>query len=463
MKELTRRRFLQTSSLATMGLLSSGRLFGHTDSLFTRQVGTKEIGFGPLVPDPEGNLNLPQGFSYKIISRWQETMSDGFLVPGNADGMAAFPGPDGLTTILRNHEVWPGYPPSRGAFGPLNDRLGRVRRSQLYDRGRSGMVCYGGVTTMIYDTQAQELKKQYLSLAGTLGNCSGGATPWGTWISCEEEFQDAGFVYARHHGYAFEVEVRTKQGIQRPRPLKALGRFIHEGVAVLPEKNVIYQTEDQSDSMFYRFLPEIPGDLTNGKLQCLALVGKPGFDTRNWREQKLLEGEKVPVEWIDLENADTKKNDLRLQGFQKGGARFANAEGIAYGGGAVYFGCTFGGPNKAGQVWRYFPSPHEGTDQEKQEPAQLELFLEPNNKRLLYNPDQMTISPWGDLFICEDNPQRQFLWGITICGQFYLFAMNVKDDSELAGVCFSPDRTTMFLNMQNIGLTFATTGPWITG
>ncbi len=350
-----------------MGLLSPGTLFGHKDSLFARQVGAEEIGFGPLVPDPEGILNLPQGFSYKIISRWQETMSDGFLVPGNADGMAAFTGPDGLTVVLRNH------------------------------------------------------------------------------------------------GFAFEVEVRTKQGIQRPRPLKALGRFIHEGVAVLPEKNVIYQTEDQSDSMFYRFLPEKPGDLTNGKLQCLALVGKPGFDTRNWREQKLLEGEKAPVEWIDLEDVDTKKNDLRLQGFQKGGARFANAEGIAYGGGAVYFDCIFGGPNKAGQIWRYFPSPHEGTDQEKQEPAQLELFLEPNNKRLLYNPDQMTISPWGDLFICEDNPQRKFLWGITIRGQFYLFAMNVKDDSELAGVCFSPDRTTMFLNMQNIGLTFAITGPWITG
>jgi secreted PhoX family phosphatase len=462
MKGITRRRFLQSSSLAVLGLWGAGNLPSDIGIKSPQQTDGKKAGYGPLVPDPERILNLPEGFSYKLISRWQDTMWDGFVVPGNADGMAAFPGPDGLTVVLRNHEVWPGYPPSRGAFGPTNERLGRVNRSRIYDWGRNGMACYGGVSTLVYDTRNQEVKDQFLSLAGTLANCSGGATPWGTWISCEEEFQDAGFVYARDHGYAFEVEVKTKHGLQRPRPLKALGRFIHEGVAVLPGKDVIYQTEDQSDSLFYRFLPDKPNDLSKGKLQCLALAGKSGFDTRNWREQKILEGEKAAVKWIDLEDVEPKKNDLRHRGYQKGGAIFANGEGIAAGDGVVYFDCTYGGPNKAGQVWRYWPSPSEGTAREKEEPGQLELFLEPNNKRVLYNPDQMAVAPWGDLFICEDNPERQFLWGITPQGRFYLFAMNVKDDSELAGVCFSPDRTTMFLNMQNIGLTFAITGPWET-
>lgn len=462
MRGFTRRRFLQSSSLAALGFLGKGSLLHDSLLMSPRQAGEKKGGYGPLVPDPEGILNLPEGFSYKIISRWQETMWDGFLVPGNADGMTAFPGPDGLTILLRNHEVWPDFPPSRGAFGPINERLGRVSRSLLYDWGRSGMSCYGGVTTLVYDTRAQEVKDQFLSLAGTLANCSGGGTPWGTWISCEEEFQDAGFVYARNHGYAFEVEVRTKHGIQRPRPLKALGRFIHEGVAVLPGTSILYETEDQSDSLFYRFLPDKPNDLSKGRLQCLALKGRPGFDTRNWSTQILKEGEKVAVEWLDLEDVDSKKNDLRLRGHQKGGALFANSEGIAAGSNVVYFDCTFGGPDKTGQVWRYWPSRSEGTLQEKDDPGQLELFLEPNNRRVLYNPDQMTVSPWGDLFICEDNPQRQFLWGFRPQGQPYLFAMNIKDDSELAGVCFSPDRTTMFLNMQDIGFTLAITGPWET-
>ena len=85
-------------------------------------------------------------------------MSDGFKVPGNPDGMAAFPGPDGLTLVMRNHEVWSDYPPSSGPFGPTNEMLGRVRRYQMYDWVRSGSYCLGAVTTLVYNTASQELQ-----------------------------------------------------------------------------------------------------------------------------------------------------------------------------------------------------------------------------------------------------------------------------------------------------------------
>ena len=34
------------------------------------------------------------------------------------------------------------------------------------------------------------------------------------------------------------------------------------------------------------------------------------------------------------------------------------------------------------------------------------------------------------------------------------------NDSELAGACFSPDGTTLFVNIQRPGMTVAITGPW---
>ena len=76
------------------------------------------------------------------------------------------------------------------------------------------------------------------------------------------------------------------------------------------------------------------------------------------------------------------------------------------------------------------------------------------------HPDQMCAAPWGDVFVCEDGDGDQYLLGFTARGEIYKFARNAVDASELTGVCFSPDRTTMFLNNLDSGLTFAITGPW---
>ncbi len=332
MKGWSRRRFLSGAGWGALGI-AAGSILGRTGkALCLQDLQSPESDFGSLVGDPQGLLELPQGFSYRIISRARQTMSDGFRVPGNPDGMAAFPGPDGLTLIMRNHEVWSDFPPEQGAFGFGNELLRRVRRNQMYDWVRSGSACLGGVTTLVYDTASQELKSQFLSLCGTVANCSGTATPWGTWISCEEEFHNRGLHYSQNHGYAFEVEVSPRRGIQKPRPLKALGRFVHEGAAFDPRSEVLYQSEDQSDGLLYRFVADTPHDLSaGGKLQCLAITGSPGFDTRNWRQNLFEKGASKPVEWIDLGNGDGANNDLRLRGFQKGGALFANGEGIVSG------------------------------------------------------------------------------------------------------------------------------------
>ena len=136
-------------------------------------------------------LDLPEGFTYELLSEVGERMSDGFVVPGMHDGMGAFPGPDGTTLLVRNHELGPEHS-SYSAFGPRRQSLRKVDRSFLYDSGRGTIPGLGGTTTVVYDTRQKKRLNHFLSLAGTYRNCAGGTTPWGSWISCEEAVEKPG-------------------------------------------------------------------------------------------------------------------------------------------------------------------------------------------------------------------------------------------------------------------------------
>jgi hypothetical protein len=457
---IPRRDFLKKYILSVAGLAISCCLTPK-DQVFSSFEDSVPYGYGLLKKDRKKVLDLPAGFSYQIISKAGDKMDDGFYVPYLADGMGAFEGPDGLTIILRNHEIHFENPDWVGAFKGKKMLWEKLDEELIFDTYPDGRPLLGAVTTLVYDTKKKRLKSQHLSLVGTVNNCSGGPTPWGTWISCEENCQNAGDVCLLNHGYAFEIPVSIEPKIAKPVPLKAMGRFTREGIAVDPKTNVIFQTEDKTDSLLYRFIPKKPGALLEGgRLQCLAVVGKPQLDTRNWKVQTIQPGTTFDVYWIDLDNPESQEDDLRLRGFDKGAARFASGEGIFYHGEAAYFTCTNGGTDAKGQIWRYFPSPYEGTPQEKDSPGRLELFVEPNDPEILDHPDQLAVAPWGDIFVCEDGDKQQYVVGITQKKQFYKFALNALDDSELTGVWFSPDETIMFLNNLKSGLTFAITGPW---
>jgi hypothetical protein len=249
--------------------------------------------------------------------------------------------------------------------------------------------------------------------------------------------------------------------LAEPIPLKAMGRFNHEAVAVDPNSGIVYETEDAGDSLIYRFIPNTPQRLIDGgRLQALSIEGRPSLDTRNWDTQSVTPGTPMAVRWIDLEDIDAPENDLRLRGFEQGAARFARGEGMWYGREAIYFACTNGGLEKAGQIWRYMPSPHEGTPREADQPGQLELFVEPNDPGLVENADNLTVAPWGDLILCEDGGGDQFMVGVTPEGKLYKFGHNVGNQSEFAGATFAPDGSTLFVNIQGAGITLAITGPW---
>lgn len=446
-------------------------------------------GFGPLLEDPQGVINLPEGFSYRVIAQLGQEMDDGLFVPGKPDGSAAFAVPGGKpeeTILIVNHEV----DPRRFRMGPFGwalEKLPQVDPSKIYDFGGGTQPGLGGTTTHVYNTRTGLVSTRYMSLMGTERNCAGGPTPWNSWISCEESVTRAGDGVEKDHGYNFEVPATTKIGPADPIPLIDMGRMYHEAIAVDPATGIVYQTEDRQDGAIYRFIPNTPGKLQDGgKLQALKIRDQPSLDTRNWLEaisekeaaeyaamgiHAVMDASEfspsrtpvhtpMDVTWIDVEDVTSPNDDLRHQVFAKGAAKFARGEGMWWGRQSIFFAATTGGLNRKGQLWRYVPSRIEGQPDEDRFPGRLELYLEPNNHDLVENCDNVTISPWGDLVLCEDAGHRNDLIGVTPDGHVYKLAHNALSSSEFAGSCFSPDGTTMFTNIQGDGVTLAITGPW---
>jgi secreted PhoX family phosphatase len=423
---------------------------------------------GPLRPDTSGLLDLPEGFSYRVVSRAGDTMSDELVVPPAHDGMAAFAGNNGRIMLVCNHELRPSHP-RYSAFGTSFGELPDTLKDRVYDQGGGRTPGAGGTTTTVYNPASGETERQHLSLAGTELNCAGGPTPWGSWLSCEECFESPGVYFSggrivsrdQHHGYVFEVPA-GERGLVEPLPIRAMGRFEHEACAVHEASGIVYMTEDRHYSLFYRYMPDVPGRLhEGGRLQALVIAGQPAAQTHNWSgDQVMTVGEPHAVHWIDLEDVDPVKNDLRLRGAADGAATFARGEGLCNAGDAFAFTCTIGGRQRLGQVFLYRPSPFEGQDRESERPGELELLAESASDSLLRNADNISMSPWGDLIVCEDTANHCGLVGVRPDGAQYPVADNAYSSSELAGACFAPDGRTMFVNIQYPGMTLAITGPW---
>lgn len=452
---LHRRDFLAQAAAWTAAL-SGLRAYGAT-GLRRSSAGGALGGYGPLVPDPAGLMDLPAGFTYQVISTVGDTMSDGLLVPDRCDGMGAFAGSPGEVVLVRNHELIESEVDG-GPFGSNNVMYPTVDPTRVYDKGY-GTPSLGGTTTLVYDQSTGTITDQRLSLAGTLRNCSGGPTPWGTWITCEETVQGSDTLHERDHGYCFEVPAIGGAPLTMPVPLTAMGRFNHEAAAVDPITGDVYLTEDQPDSLFYRFRPSVPGELEQGgTLQALVSLEFPNLDTSNHNAAtQIPQGTRLKVGWVTLPDAPPSRDTLRYVGQSVGAATFARGEGMWAASDGIYFACTDGGLQNTGQIWRYRPSygprPYPA--------GHLELYIQSDTSGPFNRCDNLTCHPTnGDLFICEDRPGLSMLIGITPAGVSFPFAQNVFDTSEFAGAAFSPDGTVLFVNLYRPGRTLAISGPF---
>ena len=438
--ELTRRSFLKTAGGAGLGLAVAGSvtdLFSHpAGALTTPGRAAVAAGYGALVPDPNGLLDLPPGFGYKVFSRHLvDTLSLGQPVPGAHDGMAAFPAADGGTFLIRNHELDAWAVDVEGA-APVP-----IRKGSVYDRSQ-----HGGTTTIAL-TADNRVRWHRASLSGTLRNCAGGPTPWGTWLTCEET-EDV--IDGVKHGYVFEVDP-VHDG--DPRPIKGMGRFAHEAVAVNPRTGVVFLTEDASDPFgyVYRYRPRDPrpgrGNLHKGG--DLAAMKVPGVVEDLSEVDEV--GVTIPkITWAPVRNVDPSDGDSVR--YHVEATHIPKAEGCWWAPGGFFFVSSYGydavRPHQ-GQLWRYdFKA------------SSLTLVAQFGIGSAFDGPDNVTISPWGGAFLCEDGDGASHVVGLGDDGQPFAFARNAGGDSEFAGACFAPNGRTFFVNIQDPGLTFAITGPF---
>ncbi|MEU9402731.1 alkaline phosphatase PhoX [Streptomyces sp. NPDC048242] len=450
----SRRQVLASTSAVGAGIVFTGAL----SELFAGTAAARSLGrtgYGPLVPDPDGLLDLPKGFRYRVLSREGAPLRSGEgPVPSNHDGMAAFAGRGGRTHLVRNHENRP----------TAKIRVPAVEGLTYDPEG------HGGCTALELDSRNRVLSER-VAIAGTAVNCAGGRSPWGTWLTCEETEDRAGDNgHTKDHGFIFEVHP-TDPHRTGAVPLTAMGRFQHEAIAIDPRTGVVYETEDaflKPFGLFYRFLPHKPlggvGSLrAGGRLQAMRVPGVPDLSTVQ-ETGASFDG----VEWVDVPDPLAATTPTRLQDYGPGGVTHAQKlEGCYWGGTCVYFVSSFAhsaegsAADHFGQIWRYDPHRRRLT---------LVIVFGPDTDVQLpgESPDNICLAPSGGLMVCEDGNGAQHVFGVTRAGEVYAMARGRQNIGtpekpewgEFAGVTFSPDGETMYVNCYTPGTTFAVTGPW---
>lgn len=464
-----KRNLLKAGLLAggavSLGLLAYGRV-GHAPGSILPQL----MGELSVVNDESTGLpllRLPPDFRYKSFSWGGSELHDGNTVPGAADGMGVVRQVGTVVTMVRNHEL-------KDSFGPNGNP------DLAYD------VTNGGTTTLVWDIASEELIDSWISLDGTLNNCAGGVTPWGTWLSCEEAphspelnelpvpAKQAGWNLRgaqKDHGWVFEVPA---DGVAKPVPIRDMGQFYHEAVAFDPRSGIAYLTEDNGPvAGFYRFISNQPGQLAKGgRLQMMKVVDRP------FMNDYLQIGVPMDVEWVDIADPhqgftrDNRKGDgVAQQGLAQGASVFVGLEGVAYDSGYIYFTSKLGGKVFAGYVYQYDPVAEK-----------IWLIYESPSHDEFSGPDNIVVSPRGSLLICEDRvtsmTDGQRLAGLTPAGELFGFCQinpelkgkhqghnlaKTAMRSEWAGACWSDDGQWLFVNIYNPGITLAITGPWQNG
>ena len=365
-----RRRELIGMGIGGVAAVSLGaafwdELFGEAQSRPLR----RGRGYGPLGPPDEHGIRLPDGFSSRIVARGDEPVAaTGYRWHLASDGMATFPRDAGGYVLVSNSETVEG--------GASALRFGR-------------------------DGQVEDA---YRILSGTTQNCSGGGTPWGTWLSCEEV----------EDGRVWECD---PSGRKRAVPHEAMGVFKHEAAAVDPRGRRVYLTEDLIDGGLYRYTPSDWPDLSRGVLEIARVQGES-------------------VEWVKLPDPLARRERTRRQ--VEGSLELKRGEGIWLDGNTLYVSTT-----ADHRVHAY--------DTRRERLTVIYDGLASRSAPLL-RVDQMTGSPGGEIFVCEDIATEEIDMGVVDrdrrVSRFLAITGPQHERSEITGVTFDPSGRRMFFASQ---------------
>lgn len=449
---LTRRDLIKSGALAGAGLAFSSSF---VELLSGSPVSAAPAGgYGALIPDPNGLIDLPPGFSYRVLGRggvgWPtgyDTYDDGQKLAGDADGAASFRGRSNSTLLTFNHEL------GGGEGDPGVPKTFHGRPVATYNP-----AVVGGCSTIVVDKHG-EVVSRYPVIAGTHNNCAGGLTPWGTWLTCEETTATIGGI---NHGYVFEVDPTGK--LTTGEPILGMGRYAHEAVCIDPRSGMAYLTEDAGQTgLVYRYEPNDRAHRFGalGQGGTLTAMRIEGFDAASEITQV---GSTHPVTWTPVPAGvdPTTTTSLNAAFDNSTVTRSRKWEGAWFGNGKAYFAvsyqeATLGRTPNNGQVFAY--DPKAGTIELVMYIPGAEADLGPTD---LESPDNITIAPDGSLWLAEDgNVADQYIYALGADGVIFPFAHNATaDDNEFAGINFSPDGRTLFVSIQSPSTTFAITGPF---
>jgi secreted PhoX family phosphatase len=338
-------------------------------------------GYGPRGPANEHGLRLPERFRSRLIARGREPVpGTRYLWHDASDGMACFPADGGGWVLVSNSET-----------------------------------LRGGASAIRFDAGGRP-EAAYRILDGTTQNCSGGGTPWGTWLSCEEVMS----------GLVWECDpAGRRRALGRP----AMGVFKHEAAAVDPEGRRIYLTEDLMDGGVYRFTPTRWHDLSEGRLEIATVAG----------------GGKVS--WSEVPDPGARRVQTRDQ--VRGSTRFKRAEGIWHDDGVVYISTTGDHRVHAYDIAR----------------ERIKVIYDGlgDGPTPLLRVDQLTANRAGEVFVCEDIATEEIDIGlIDRAGRVSKFLSATGPDhvgSELTGVTFDPSGSRMYFSSQRAFGKDGTPGP----
>ena len=539
---LSRRSLLQGS-----GATAASLFVGTLTALHARQAQATPGGkqtesaaspYGPIAPVNDiatglPLLQLPEGFSYLSHGWTGDPMGDSRPTPGLHDGMAVVRsrriGRSSELTLVRNHErglvateAEAILAPARYSTGFVNGivtltgaitvRVGAnnvIRLPGQPDPAPFTGYAAGGTTNLVF--RDNRWAGSAASLGGTLGNCAGGPTPWGSWLSCEETVLDFSLIGGRKHGYVFECAADPALSIAAP--IVEMGRFVHEAVAIDPVTGYVYLTEDNRNcSSFFRFVPndtsgavgslQRGGRLQAARIKTILVQAVPQSLAAS-NNTALLDpriGDEYELEWVDLADPDADPRTVAsqpggvslgvmagptIQALAAGCTRWSRGEGIWFSGGKMFIVDTAAGVNAGGAIGN-----GDGAVWELSlATMRLRAVFVSGNPTAGNNPDNVTVSPRGGVLLCEDGGASNDafgsgsrLLGLNAAGGAYIFGKNncvlsatqigaagklvAAGDYrgiEFAGACFDPTGRVLFASIQTPGITYAITGPWARG